>query len=91
MICLSHTCQRCIMFDSIVEIEVGEVESVFAITPVQHIRSEVGYEEAEAWCEVIGGSDEGAQVFELDVLAIAGEDAWFRYELTWSLSLKGKG
>ncbi len=63
------------MFDSIVEIEVGEIEGVLAITPVQHIGSVVRYEEAETWCEVEGRSDKRANVFELDILAITGEHA----------------
>lgn len=37
------------MFDSVVEVKVCEVESVFTITLVQHIRSVVRYEEAEGW------------------------------------------
>jgi len=62
------------MFDSVVEIKVCKVESVFTIAPVQHIRSVVRYEEAEGWREVIGSSDERAYPVELDILAIARQD-----------------
>jgi len=43
---------------------------------VQHIGSEVWYEKAKAWAEVVGRPDQGAEFIELDVLAIMGQNAY---------------
>lgn len=66
------------MFDAVVEVQVSQVESVLPVVSLQHIRSKVGHKEAEAWCEVVGGSDLFRKFGELNIFAVMWENAWDR-------------
>lgn len=63
------------MFDPIVQVKVSEIERVFAIAPLQHIRSEIGDKEAEAGGKVVRRPDFCAEFIELDVFAVTREYA----------------
>ena len=61
------------MFYPIVKIEVGEVEGVLAVAPVEHVGSEIGDEEAESWREIVCRPDQGTEFIKLDIFPVAGQ------------------
>lgn len=66
------------MLDALVSVEVqlSQIERVLLVAFLQHIRSKVGYEETEAWCEVVGKSDLFRKFGKFNIFAVMWEDAW---------------
>lgn len=64
------------MFDPIVEVKINEIESVLAITFLEHSRGIVRYEKAETRGEIVCCPDQRTQFIELDVFTIAWKDTW---------------
>jgi hypothetical protein len=68
------------MFDSVVQIQLGQVKSVFAVALIQHVRGKVWDKKAEGWRKVACGSNCFIKLFERDVSTVMREETWLRRE-----------
>lgn len=64
------------MFDTVMEVEISEIESVLAITFLQHSRGEVWYEKAKGRGKIVCRPDQGTHFIELDIFTIVRKDTW---------------
>jgi len=64
------------VLNAIVEVEVSQVERVLVVISLQHMRSQVGHEEGEARCEVVGSIEFVRHVTKFNVFAIMRDDTW---------------
>lgn len=60
------TCQRTIVFNAIVDVEIAQVERIIPVVSAEHVCGEIGDEEAEARGEVVRLADFCVQLPEAD-------------------------
>ena len=71
-----HTDERPIMLDAVVHVEIGEVERVRPVAPVEHVCRVVGHEEAERGRKVVRLPHQRGELLELDVTTRMGQDTY---------------
>jgi len=71
-----HTSEWGIMFNSVVQIQLCQVESVLAVTLLQHVCCITGDEEAKGWWKVARGSNCSIELLEGDIFTVVGQDTW---------------
>ena len=64
------------MLDAVVHVEIGEVERVCPVAPVEHVCRVIGHEEAERGREVVRLPHQRGELLELDVTTRMGQDTY---------------
>ena len=64
------------MLDAVVRVEIGEIERVLPVAPVEHVRRVVRHEEAERRREVVRLAHQSPELAEGNVPPRMRQDAW---------------
>ena len=75
-----YTCQRGIMLDPVVQIQLVQVERIFAITFFQHVRGIVWNKKAQGRRNVARCPNQFTKLFEGDISTVMGQNAWIGCE-----------
>jgi hypothetical protein len=63
------------VLDSIMEIELSQIKCIPPVISLEHLRTEVGYDEAECWGEIICGSAGSIEFPERDASSISRKNS----------------
>ena len=64
------------MLDAVMRVEIGEIERVLPVAPVEHVRRVVRHEEAERRREIVRLADQSPELAEGNVPPRMRQDAW---------------